>query len=66
LAHVLAISGQHLVVLAGFLISLTIEIIQVWLPTRYSSATDLFCNTAGTLFGVALGVWWRRRKTAPG
>lgn len=40
------------VVVAGVVISLTIETIQVWLPGRASSMTDLLCNTAGTLLGA--------------
>lgn len=44
------------VLVAGFLISLTIETIQVWLPNRVSSMTDLLGNTAGTLLGVLLAL----------
>jgi hypothetical protein len=39
-------------VAAGVIISLAIELTQVWLPNRTSSATDLFCNTLGTLLGA--------------
>jgi len=39
-------------VCAGAMISLAIELTQVWLPNRDSSATDLFCNTLGTFFGT--------------
>ncbi|HVU09317.1 MAG TPA: VanZ family protein [Verrucomicrobiae bacterium] len=48
------------VMLAGFAISLTIELIQVWLPNRTSSMTDLLTNTTGTLIGVMLAVRCRR------
>jgi VanZ family protein len=41
-------------VCAGATISLAIELTQVWLPNRSSSATDLLCNTLGTFLGVLL------------
>jgi glycopeptide antibiotics resistance protein len=38
----------------GFLLSLFIEVVQAWLPTRDSSAFDLILNTTGALFGSIL------------
>jgi VanZ family protein len=38
--------------LAGAAISLTIELVQVYLPVRDSSVTDLVLNSAGTLVGA--------------
>jgi hypothetical protein len=54
------INDVLLVLLSGFAISLAIELIQVWLPNRVSSATDLLSNTTGTLLGVAAALLLRR------
>jgi glycopeptide antibiotics resistance protein len=43
-----------IVVLLGSLLSLIIELLQIYLPTRYSSSTDLICNIFGTSAGAFL------------
>lgn len=50
------VASALLVVLSGATVSLTIEIIQAWLPNRVSSMTDLLTNTTGTLLGVVLAM----------
>lgn len=38
----------------GFAISLTIELSQIYLPSRYSQLDDVICNSVGTVLGVII------------
>ena len=40
--------------LIGLAFSLAIELMQVYIPTRYSQSTDVICNVMGTITGLAI------------
>jgi hypothetical protein len=42
------------VVANGFAISLTIELSQIYLPSRYSQLDDVICNSVGTVLGIII------------
>jgi hypothetical protein len=46
-------------VLTGALLSAGIELAQVWVPHRTSTASDIICNTLGAAFG-----WWMATRPA--
>jgi hypothetical protein len=50
-------------VICGFLFSLSIELGQVWIPSRTSSLLDLILNTLGALFGILLYAALRKPVT---
>ncbi len=50
--------GMGITVMVGFLLSLTIETLQAYIPTRDSDLTDVLTNTLGTCLGVVLYRDW--------
>lgn len=50
-----------LTVAVGAVVSLTIEMVQAWLPNRDSTMADVVNNTLGALLGAGLA-WWRWPK----
>ncbi len=47
-----------LAAVAGVLVTLTMETVQNFLPSRVPSNLDLFTNAGGCLLGAILGAWW--------
>jgi VanZ family protein len=67
LGFLLALSPEHkawpwarvlLPLILGCLLSATLEAVQTFLPGRVSSGTDLIFNTAGTLIGITLALFF--------
>ncbi len=53
----------------GALVSVVIELVQLGIPSRVASVSDVIANTAGTAVGCLVVPWWRvsreRRPTSP-
>ena len=56
--------SRLIVVIIAFVFSLSIEIAQVWIPSRDSSLMDLMLNTLGGVLGMLLFEKIRMKKTA--
>jgi VanZ family protein len=52
-------------VAAGSALSATVETLQRWIPGRDPSLADWIANTAGTVIGAAIAMWWHRRRVTP-
>ena len=50
------------VVLTGFLSSIGIELVQLGIPSRVASVSDVIANTTGTALGLVLARSWRRGR----
>ena len=51
-----------LALVAGFVVSLAIEWLQAYLPSRDSSLRDLITNVLGTMIGAVVAAWMMRRR----
>lgn len=49
---------------AGLTLSTTIELVQLTMPTRYSTVSDVIANTLGAALGWAVVAWWRHLARA--
>ncbi|MFE6995702.1 VanZ family protein [Microbacterium sp. NPDC057659] len=47
---------------AGAVLSTVIELVQLSMPSRYSTLSDVIANTLGTAVGYQVVVFWRRMR----
>lgn len=50
------------IVWLGCLVSITIELVQLGIPSRVPTVSDVIANTAGTALGCAMVAWWRSSR----
>lgn len=43
----------------GCLVSITIELVQLGIPSRFATVPDVIANTAGAAIGCLAVIWWR-------
>lgn len=59
--------GRHArwpALVAGAMLSMAMELIQVWSHDRFPSATDVVMNIVGCGFGATIVWWWRSHHAA--
>ena len=54
--------SYFIVAMVGAGLSLSIELIQAWLPARDSSLTDVICNSVGTILGIVTFQSFRKEE----
>jgi VanZ family protein len=47
---------------AGLVASVAIELVQLGIPSRVSTVSDVIANTAGTAIGCTMVMWWRMSR----
>ncbi|KRC60587.1 hypothetical protein ASE14_06215 [Agromyces sp. Root81] len=50
------------IVAIGTAVSVGIELVQLALPSRVSTISDVIANTIGTALGLGLTLWWARAR----
>jgi VanZ family protein len=46
----------------GLVASVAIELVQLGIPSRVSTVSDVIANTAGTAIGCTMVMWWRMSR----
>ncbi|MEV1130039.1 VanZ family protein [Agromyces sp. NPDC049794] len=49
---------------AGSLVSVVIELVQLGIPSRVPTVSDVIANTTGVALGCVAVLWWRMSRTA--
>src|SRR5262249_43639419 len=57
-------SASAIAVVNGLALSVLVELVQVEMPARTSSATDVITNIVGAVMGAALARWYLRTRGA--